>query len=245
MQKEPVNSNRFEQELRAVHQELMDAAAPLFSPLDLLVRQRIEQATPYPRAAVVLAAAVGRDTDDGQWKGVLQQQRIHLAAAIEMLYVAHNIHKLLLTADSDIIDRSTMGSTILAGDYCFSQSAMLAASTDSPEVVAIFAQALKSVSEDNLRHLFDEADYNNENEELFVAGIEAAAVLANLSDEEKSCITGFAVDLSKVLDLARQPLTEEAVVAMPGIDRLPTFQQHRWRLLLREITASGSNGTAM
>ena len=68
---------------------------------------------------------------------------------LEMLFVAHSIHGLLLTAVREGMDKSVMGSTILAGDYCFSHSAVLATGTESPQVVAIFAQALKTVSEGN------------------------------------------------------------------------------------------------
>ena len=177
------DASALEQELEAVYTNLTDASDALASPLQQLVRSQIDQAEPYVRAAVVLAAGLGEpDTDS------LRLKRIQLAAALEMLFVAHNIHGLLLAPHARSMDKSVMGSTILAGDYCFSHSATLAAGTDSPEVVAIFAQALKTVSEGTLRHLFGERGDYDENHDLFTAGVEAATMLAELSETEKTSI---------------------------------------------------------
>ena len=99
-----------------------------------------------------------------------------------------NVHKLLLQQDIEPTDKSLLGGTILAGDYCFSQSANMAVQTDNPAVVDIFSQALKETSEGNLRHLFDhEAAPFNENQTLCHRGAQASlALTASIDDSVAS-----------------------------------------------------------
>lgn len=165
-------------ELRAVCALLEDALNELYAPLSDLARASLRASEPPVRALAVLATGV-RDNEEA----ALRERRILLAAALEMLAVALQIHGLLLgaavagassitahgaaTPQSDTqsdkqsvtheLDRSLAGSTILTGDYCFSRAAVLAAQTNSATVVSIFSQALKNVSEARLRSLFGSA----------------------------------------------------------------------------------------
>jgi len=221
------DANDIDRELAAVYSKLVEASDALSSPLQQLVRSQIDQAQPYVRAAVVLAAGVGKSDTAS-----LRHRRIQLAAALEMLFVAHNIHGLLLASHAEDMDKSVMGSTILAGDYCFSHSAILATGTESPQVVAIFAQALKKVSEGRLRHLFEGLDDYDENDVLFAAGVEAATLLAELSEAEKNSILRYCVELSD-----RSRLTDDA-----DLLTLPVFQQDRWRSLQHQLSPSTKNG---
>ncbi len=153
---------------------LFQVAEELQNPLQQLIRSQIKRAAPYGRAMVVLAFAVPAvDSADTRHK------RIYLAAALELLYIAHQIHKLLLDTDADEIDKSMLGSTILTGDFCYSHSADLAVRTDSAAVVRAFSEALKRVSEGNLRAMFtpDKSQFD-ENEPLFYSGILAGRILA-------------------------------------------------------------------
>ena len=83
-----------------------------------------------------------------------------------MLHIALNVHRLLVNAARTEegsqkvgakaeLDRAFIGSTILAGDYCFSRAAQMAAQTDHPRVVATFSLALQAVSEGLLREQFN------------------------------------------------------------------------------------------
>ncbi len=185
-------------ELEQVQSQLMTAADELYSPLSDLVRSQLKAATPLVHAAIVLTAGVSDpDTDD------LRKKRILLATALEMLYVALHIHRRLLTntgsnGDHDP-DKSRLGSIILAGDYCFSRSAILAAQTDNPDVVMIFATALKTVNEGHLRQHFTQEwiDFD-ENQKLFEAGARAAATL--LTQDEAI--------INKVGDFGREIATQ-------------------------------------
>ena len=111
----------FEIEEQEVRKLLLSAAEELDSPLADLVSARIGQLFPPIRAAIVLC--VGYQPPDSP---LSRQKRLSLAAGLEMLYVALDIHRLLLaTAASrssqielDQAGRSFIGSTILAGNFC-------------------------------------------------------------------------------------------------------------------------------
>jgi len=198
-------------EVKEIHASLDSVAEALSFPLDNLVRDEISNSAPFVRAGAVLAAAY-HDVDDDY----LREQRICLAAALEMLHIALNIHKLLLpvayaqinsvdqsvhttTAETEGIqqtERLVMGSTILAGDYCFSRSADMATKTGNPEVVNIFAEALKSVSEAHLRSLFDNSVLSiEEANTILVAGIKAASKLTDASNDRENAH----IEISKML----------------------------------------------
>lgn len=194
-------SQEFTAELTAVHEELQGVLADLYPPLADLVRSQLQRAQPLLRAALVLATGVG-DPDHGG----LRQQRLLLAAAQEMLFIALNIHKLLLApqpTQPDEQQKTLMGGIILTGDYCFSRSAILAAQTDHVQVVELFSKALQVISEGILRRFFSEQRTNSdatppvspfisEQSELFVSGVRGAAVLATLPAATTADLVEFA-----------------------------------------------------
>lgn len=192
----------FHTELAAVEQELQGALADLYTPLADLAQAQFQRARPLLRAALVLAVGVGTSDEEH-----LRQQRLSLAAAQEMLFIALAIHKLLLTpqpVQPDDQQKTLMGGIILTGDYCFSRSAILAAQTDHVQVVELFSQALKTISEGILRNFFanrqsatdstatSTATIYDERRELFVSGVQAAAVLAALPSATRSDLVDFA-----------------------------------------------------
>lgn len=170
-----VAHQQFEAELAQVEQRINEEIADLFPPFSQMVAAQLQRSQPLMRAAVVLATGVAAEDNDA-----LREQRINLAAALEMLHLAINVHILLSeTVGEDAPNLSLLGSTILAGDYCFSRSASLAVRTGDQKVVEIFSDTLKRVSEGHLRWVFDSAgEPYNEDRELLLAGAEAAAQLA-------------------------------------------------------------------
>jgi hypothetical protein len=121
-------------ELQAVHQELQQALADLYAPLADLARAQMQHIQPLTRAALVLAVGTG-DPDHTR----LREQRLSLATAQEMLFIALSIHKMLLTSQPNQQDeqqKTIIGGIILTGDYCFSRSAILAAQTDQRRIIA-------------------------------------------------------------------------------------------------------------
>ena len=221
-------------ELDEVQQQLSTAVDELYSPLSDLVRSQLRQAAPLARAAVVLTAGVGApDTID------LREKRILLASALEMLYVALHIHRRLLTTvpatDGDTPDKSLLGSIILAGDYCFSRAATLAARTNSPAVVMIFATALKTVNEGHLRQYFTkEVVFFDENQKLFEAGARAAATLADLPPATIDVLAGFGATLAN----PTAPI-QSAVLALA---QLTSTQKAHWVALQEWLSALTNKG---
>ncbi|NJK53917.1 MAG: hypothetical protein HC936_15985 [Leptolyngbyaceae cyanobacterium SU_3_3] len=99
-------------------------------------------------------------------------------------------------------ERAWTGSVILAGDYCLSRSALLVAKTNVPQVVDIFADALKTVNEEMLRRLFATAAGASvalfeEDEELVHAGLRAATVLAGWDEQAALAVIEFGQKLFK------------------------------------------------
>lgn len=202
-------------EVAAVRRQLQDALAELRGPLGELVKGQLSITWSLPRIGMILAAGFG-ETDTVQQ----QEQRILLAAALEMLHLAQHIHKLLSvhpeSRHAQEMNKSWVGSIILAGDYCFSRSASLAAQTNNPQVVKNFAQALKQTSEGHLRrHFQTEQSWQDEDEALLSAGLISAAALAALSPEQ-----------NEQLQRARQQIGAGEPLELAA---LPAFQRLRWQ----------------
>lgn len=206
-------------ELHDVQALVQESLNGLYSPLSDLARAHVRDVAPPLRAAVVLATGVPTpDTAEARRKRVL------LGAALEMLAVALSVHQLLqlLRSEDESPDKSVLGSTILTGDYCFSRAAALAVGSDSPRVVDIFAQALKSVSEAKLRRQFAAAPAAGADDgELLRAGAEAAAEMADLPPPARAAATALAAALGG------GALTAQAAEAAP----LPAAAQARWAAL--------------
>jgi octaprenyl-diphosphate synthase len=228
-----------EAELRAVHAALTAAAGELDAPLGELVRAQLRRATPALRAALVLAVGFDPSGDATQ-----RPRRVLLAAALEMLYIALHVHRLLVAASSqgsrgNELELSLIGSTILAGDYCFSRAASMAAQTNSPQIVTIFAQALQTVSEGQLRHLFDTAaEPFDENSTLLASGVEAALELAGLLPAERSTYAHAARELAH--RLGQLPTGSSPLASLLG-PLVPT-RRARWQALGHWFSAQHANG---
>lgn len=229
----------FETELRAVQATLVTAAEELGMPLGELVRVQSKQTAPALRAALVLAVGYDPHGDAGA-----RRKRIFLAAALEMLYIALHVHRLLVTAatlesQGGDLDKAFIGSTILAGDYCFSRAASMAAQTDSPRIVTLFAQALQTVSEGHLRTLFDtSAGSFDENHSLLHAGAEASIELAGVPPQLLAGYRDTAGALAGAL--AEPALSAHRLAGL--LPALPADRQPRWQALVHWLMGERANG---
>ena len=186
-------------------------------------------------AGVVLAAAAPEhdSAEDAS-------RRVALAAALELLQIALNIHRLLLKPEkTDSIDNMLLGGTILAGDYCFSRAAVLAARTCHPQVVTVFAELLKDISQANLRHaIVSDNDGQNtitasERKAMFHSGASAGVLLAGLTDEEQAVVVRYAEWLSRQ-ESANEIRSLDAG-AGESFDSMPRRQRERWRELVSSL----------
>jgi octaprenyl-diphosphate synthase len=236
---QPALLSDFESELRAVQEALTAAAEELGMPLGELVRVQAKQLTPALRAGLVLAVGHDPHGDTGA-----RRRRIFLAAALEMLYIALHVHQLLVTAaalesQGDDLDKAFIGSTILAGDYCFSRAASMAAQTGSPRIVTLFAQALQTVSEGHLRVLFNPAESTfDENLSLLHAGAEAAIELAGVAPARLAEYRNAAGALADAL--AAPALNVQALTNL--LSALPVEHQTRWQALAQWLIGTRANG---
>lgn len=228
-------------ELAEVEAALLGAAQELGAPLGELVRAHILRNAPLLRAALVLTIAAG-DHEDVE----LRKKRILLAGALEMLHIAMHVHRLLLEStphfgnngeSADYQDRTFMGGAILAGDYCFSRAAQMAARTDNPTVVKVFARTLQAVSEGQLRRHFeaDTAHPLDELRELLQAGATAAAALADLDPDATQAARDLGEEVARRWEHPADALNQEP--AAPQFNRQP--------VLLRWLADQPHNGRSV
>jgi octaprenyl-diphosphate synthase len=223
----------FQSEHDLVAATLDDVIADLPEGLSQFVRS--ELAEKQILAGVVLAsAAPEHDSAEDE------SRRVALAAALELLKIALSIHRLLLKPEKpDSIDNMLLGGTILAGDYCFSRAAVLAARTCHPQVVTVFAELLKEISQANLRRVIVSDNDSqktiaaSERRAMFHSGASAGVLLAGLSDEEQAVVVRYAEWLS--LQGSDDETGSLNAGAGGGLDRMPPRQRERWRELVSSL----------
>lgn len=169
------------------------------------------------------------------WVVLARGSAFILAVAQEMLFLALRIHMRLVGQGvaADDQSRSILGSTILAGDFCFSRSAEMAVRTENPAAFN-FAETLKRVSEGHLRLLFtpNSAPFD-EASELFDAGMHAAGVLAGLAAPTLAAARAQARVLASA-DLAQ---TSKINLDKNLTEKLSPQQWGRWLALLGWLQA--------
>lgn len=143
---------------------------------------------------------------------------IPAAAGVEMLHTASLVH-------DDTIDMSQLrrgqptlnsmfdsGTVILIGDYLFAQSAILAAETMNPRVVAVFAASLADICDGQLREVFtahrlDQTrdDYERriygKTASLFAGAAEMGAIIGRASEEEIQNMRCFGSDVGMAFQI--------------------------------------------
>jgi geranylgeranyl pyrophosphate synthase len=161
---------------------------------------------------------------------------IPAAAGIELLHTASLVH-------DDTIDTSQLrrgqptlnsvfdtGTVILIGDYLFAQSAILAAETMNPRVVAVFASSLADICDGQLREAFTAHRLDQSPEEyshriygktasLFAGAAEMGAILGGANADETSALRGFGGDIGmafQIIDDVLDLRSTEAVTGKPA-----------------------------
>ena len=147
-----------------------------------------------PRAIITLGTSrLGHAT---------QENRVALAAAIEMLHMAVSVHEFIPRGEVTITEhqRVLMGSAILIGDYCFSQASTLAASTGNPAVVAAFSDALAQLSERRVQTLIETPHQPHTDDAiLYAAAAEVGALLVKLPKPLRYALREAAASFGEVL----------------------------------------------
>jgi geranylgeranyl pyrophosphate synthase len=191
-------------ELDRVETRLLESATIDFPLVSEMVRDLVRSGGKRLRPLVLLLAgrAYRNDLD------VL----VTAAAGVELLHTASLIH-------DDSIDRAALrrgkptlntvlssGGVILIGDFLFAQSAILAAATHDPRVVAIFASTLADICDGQLREMFEahrleqtQADYERriygKTAALFAGSAEMGAVIGGAPESDVEALRAYGSDM--------------------------------------------------
>ncbi len=179
-------------EMQQVEERLEQSSRVDFPMVSDLIMGLVQAGGKRLRPLVLLLA--GRDYE------VDTESLISAGAGVELLHTASLVH-------DDTVDRAALrrglptlnsvlssGAVILLGDYLFAQSAMLAAATNSPRVVSIFASTLADICDGQLREMFVAHRLDQTREEyerrifgktasLFAGAAEMGAIIGKAPEE--------------------------------------------------------------
>ncbi|HET6598663.1 MAG TPA: polyprenyl synthetase family protein, partial [Burkholderiaceae bacterium] len=139
-------------------------------------------------------------------------------AGVELLHTASLVH-------DDTVDRAALrrgrptlnsflssGAVILLGDFLFAQSAMLAAATNSPRVVSIFASTLADICDGQLREMFDAHKLEQTSDEyekriygktaaLFAGAAEMGAIIGAAAERDVQQLRQYGSDIGMAFQI--------------------------------------------
>lgn len=140
------------------------------------------------------------------------------AAGIEMLHTASLVHD--DTIDGAQLRRGTptlnsmfdTGTVIMLGDYLFARSAMLAAETMNPRVVAVFASTLGHICDGQLHEILTAHNVEQTTEDyerrifgktasLFAGAAEMGAIIANAPEPQIQAMRDFGSDVGMAFQI--------------------------------------------
>jgi geranylgeranyl pyrophosphate synthase len=197
-------------ELELVEQRLQGAAHVDFPEVSELVLALVRAGGKRLRPLILMLA--GRDHE------AIQETLVTAGAGIELLHTASLVH-------DDTVDRAGLrrgrptlnsvlssGAVILLGDFLFAQSAMLAAATNSPRVVSIFASTLADICDGQLREMFVAHRLDQTREEydrrifgktasLFAGSAEMGAIIAGAPDRHVTALRQYGADVGMAFQI--------------------------------------------
>jgi geranylgeranyl pyrophosphate synthase len=197
-------------DLERVDKRVAAAAEIDFPVASAIVGEIVRAGGKRLRPLLMLLAARSYDYD--------LDELITAAAGVELLHTASLIH-------DDTVDRaalrrgkptlnSVMSSSgaILIGDYLFAQSAMLAAATNSPRIVSVFASTLGDICDGQLHEMFDahRIDQTREQYEqriygktaaLFAASAEMGAIIGHASEEHIAALREYGANFGMAFQI--------------------------------------------
>ncbi len=194
--------------------------------VEATLRELPELHPPELRAAVLNVVSAGgkriRPTLTLLIAGMLNclhdRRVIDLASAVEMLHTATLVHDDLI--DGSLMRRGTQtlnaiwtpAATVLTGDYLFAYAANLAARTDIPRVISIFADTLSVIVAGELQQQFTDLalrttrdDYYrriyNKTASMFVLATTACGVMCAANENQMAALHDYGRDLGIVFQV--------------------------------------------
>lgn len=197
-------------DLHLVEDRLVAAAHVDFPAITDLVLGLVNAGGKRLRPLVLLLAGRGYDSD--------LETLVTAGAGVELLHTASLVH-------DDTVDRAPLrrghptlnsilssGAVILLGDFLFAQSAMLAAATNSPRVVRVFASTLADICDGQLREMFTAHRLDQTSEEyerriygktasLFAGAAEMGAVIGGAPEGDIQSLRSYGADLGMAFQI--------------------------------------------
>ena len=197
-------------DLRRVEERLIEAARIDYPIVADLTLGLVQAGGKRLRPLVLLLAGRSFGADD--------DTLVTAGAGVELLHTASLVH-------DDTVDRAALrrgrptlnsvlpsGAVILLGDFLFAQSAMLAAATNSPRVVGIFAATLADICDGQLREMFGAHRLDQTREEyerrifgktasLFAGAAEMGAIIGNASDADVRAMRQYGSDVGMAFQI--------------------------------------------
>jgi geranylgeranyl pyrophosphate synthase len=187
-----------------VDETVRQAAKVDFPVVSSLIQDIVSAGGKRLRPLLLLLAARAFNAD--------HRKAVIAAAGVELLHTASLVH-------DDNIDRASLrrgqptlnsqvssGAVILIGDYLFAQSAILAAASEDPRVVTIFATSLAEICDGQIRETLDahrldqtRSDYDRriygKTAALFGGASEMGAVIGKAPEDSVVQLRQFGVEL--------------------------------------------------
>lgn len=198
-------------ELAQLENMLRSLADVPYAPLAVPLHEALASSPVRLRARVALAV--------GRAYHVPANHRLALAAALETLYAASQVHDVL-------VKRTTLngsaGALVLMGDHLYAQAAAFAAQAESPAIVALFARTLQRLSEHGVRQQLNASATLVVSTHALLCGAaaEGAARLGNADADDIEALrqAGLAADHPQAgraaLDRVRHPAARRALEAL-------------------------------
>jgi geranylgeranyl pyrophosphate synthase len=197
-------------ELRRVEDRLEQAAHVDFPMVSELILGLVRAGGKRLRPLVLLLAGRAYEFD--------VDTLVTAGAGVELLHTASLVH-------DDTVDRAALrrgrptlnsvlsaGAVILLGDYLFAQSAMLAAATNSPRIVSIFASTLADICDGQLREMFVAHRLDQTREEyerrifgktasLFAGAAEMGAIIGKAREDDVQTLRQYGSDVGMAFQI--------------------------------------------
>jgi geranylgeranyl pyrophosphate synthase len=197
-------------DLQRIEERLQLAARVEFPAVSDLILGLVQAGGKRLRPLILLLAGRSYHND--------RDRLVTAGAGVELLHTASLVH-------DDTVDRAALrrgrptlnsvlssGAVILLGDFLFAQSAMLAAATESPRVVKIFASTLADICDGQLREMFVAHRLDQSREEyerrifgktasLFAGAAEMGAIIGRAPEDDVAALRQFGANVGMAFQI--------------------------------------------
>ncbi len=193
-------------DLQRVSDRVVEAARVPYPQISGILEEIVRSGGKRLRPMLVLLAGRGWNYEEAF------DTLVAAAAGVELLHTASLVHDDAVDHSAFRRGKPTLNSrvdtaaVILVGDYLFAQSAILAASTNSPRVVSVFSNSLGDICDGQLMEMMDA--HNPEQTErqylariygktasLFGCAAETGAIIGGAPEDAISALRGYGDDL--------------------------------------------------